>query len=158
MKDIKAIEFVFENCECVTIDSKHIGDFLIEGIETKIRRVALNSISEYTTCERFEISIYKDANITVESYGDKHKVFNRIMRWDDITSIYLKYEDGTEQKIDMPWVGKSYDYNEAQSSFMCDEHLYLTINRECEDVHEIYTDKIVEDLNKHYRMFKIFMK
>lgn len=158
MKDIKAIEFVFENCECITINSKHIGDFLIEGIETKIRRVALNSISEYTTCERFEISIYKDANITVESYGDKHKVFNRIMRWDDITSIYLKYEDGTEQEIITPWVGESDDYNEAQSSFMCDEHLYLTINRECEDAHEIYTDEIVENLNECFRMFKIFME
>lgn len=158
MKDVKAIEFVFENFESVTIDSKHIGDFLIEGIETKIRRVAINSISEYTTCERFEMSIYKDANITVESYGDKYKVFNRIMLCDDITGIYLKYEDGTEQEIGVPWEGESDDYNEAQSSFMCDEHLYLAINRECKDVHEIYTDEIVEDLNEDYGIFKIFMK
>lgn len=159
MKKIKAIEFVFENLECLTVDSKYIGDFSMEGFETKIMGAGVCTIREYTTCEKIDLVIYKDANITVESYGDKYKVFDRILSWNDITSICLKYEDDIEREIYVPWEGENDYYdNKAQSSFISDEHLYLTINKDCQSVHDIYTDKTVEYLNKNYRIHKIFMK
>ena len=157
MKKIKAIEFVFENLECLTVDSKYIGDFLMEGFETKIMGAGVCTIREYTTCEKIDLVIYKDGNITVESYGDKYKVFDRILNWNDITSICLKYEDDIEREIYVHWDGDNYN-NKAQSSFMSDEHLYLTINKDCQNVHDIYTDETVEYLNKNYRIHKIFMK
>ena len=159
MKKIKAIEFGFENCECITIDSKYIGDFSMEGFETKIMGAGVCTIREYTTCEKINLVIYKDANITVESYGDKYKVFDRILSWNDITSICLKYEDDIEREIYVPWYEENNPYNnKAQSSFMSDEHLYLTINKDCQSVHDVYTDETVEYLNKNYRIHKIFMK
>ena len=159
MKKIKAIEFVFENLECLTVDSKYIGDFSMEGFETKIMGAGVCSIREYTTCEKIDLVIYKDANITIESYGDKYKVFDRILSWNDITSICLKYEDDIEQEIYVPWYEENNPYNnKAQSSFISDEHLYLTINKDCQNVHDIYTDETVEYLNKNYRIHKIFMK
>ena len=159
MKKIKAIEFGFENCECITIDSKYIGDFSMEGFETKIMGAGVCTIREYTTCEKIDLVIYKDANITVESYGDKYKVFDRILSWNDITSICLKYEDDIEREIYVPWYEENNPYNnKAQSSFMSDEHLYLTINKDCQSVHDVYTDETVEYLNKNYRIHKIFMK
>ena len=159
MKKIKAIEFGFENCECITIDSKYIGDFSMEGFETKIMGAGVCTIREYTTCEKIDLVIYKDANITVESYGDKYKVFDRILNWNDITSICLKYEDDIEREIYVPWYEENNPYNnKAQSSFISDEHLYLTINKDCQNVHDIYTDETVEYLNKNYRIHKIFMK
>ena len=159
MKKIKAIEFVFENLECLTVDSKYIGDFSMEGFETKIMGAGVCTIREYTTCEKIDLVIYKDANITVESYGDKYKVFDRILNWNDITSICLKYEDDIEQEIYVPWYEENNPYNnKAQSSFISDEHLYLTINKDCQSVHDIYTDETVEYLNKNYRIHKIFMK
>lgn len=159
MKKIKAIEFVFENLECLTVDSKYIGDFSMEGFETKIMGAGVCSIREYTTCEKIDLVIYKDANITIESYGDKYKVFDRILSWNDITSICLKYEDDIEREIYVPWEGENDYYdNKAQSSFISDEHLYLTINKDCQNVHDIYTDETVEYLNKNYRIHKIFMK
>lgn len=159
MKKIKAIEFVFENLECLTVDSKYIGDFSMEGFETKIMGAGVCTIREYTTCEKIDLVIYKDANITIESYGDKYKVFDRILSWNDITSICLKYEDDIEREIYVPWEGENDYYdNKAQSSFISDEHLYLTINKDCQNVHDIYTDKTVEYLNKNYRIHKIFMK
>ena len=159
MKKIKAIEFVFENLECLTVDSKYIGDFSMEGFETKIMGAGVCTIREYTTCEKIDLVIYKDANITVESYGDKYKVFDRILSWNDITSICLKYEDDIEREIYVPWYEENNPYNnKAQSSFMSDEHLYLTINKDCQNVHDIYTDETVEYLNKNYRIHKIFMK
>ena len=144
MKDIKAIEFVFENCECVTIEAPYIGDILIEGIETSIRRVAVNSICESTSCKRFEVVISKEANIEIESYGEKIRKLSRINDWDDVTSIFLKYEDGSEKEILVPWLGES-DNNEAQSSFI-DKHgnLYLTINEEYQNVLGIYTNDMME--------------
>lgn len=158
MKKIKAIEFVFENLECLTVDSKYIGDFSMEGFETKIMGAGVCTIREYTTCEKFDLVIYKDANITVESYGDKYRVFDRILSWNDITSICLKYEDDIEREIYVPWEGENNYSNKAQSSFISDEHLYLTINKDCQSVHDIYTDETVEYLNKNYRIHKIFMK
>ena len=159
MKKIKAIEFVFENLECLTVDSKYIGDFSMEGFETKIMGVGVCTIREYTTCEKIDLVIYKDANITIESYGDKYKVFDRILSWNDITSICLKYEDDIEQEIYVPWDNENDYYdNKAQSSFISDEHLYLTINKDCQNVHDIYTDETVGYLNKNYRIHKIFMK
>ena len=159
MKKIKAIEFVFENLECLTVDSKYIGDFSMEGFETKIMGAGVCTIREYTTCEKIDLVIYKDANITVESYGDKYKVFDRILNWNDITGICLKYEDDIEREIYVPWYEENNPYNnKAQSSFISDEHLYLTINKDCQNVHDIYTDETVEYLNKNYRIHKIFMK
>ena len=159
MKKIKAIEFVFENLECLTVDSKYIGDFSMEGFETKIMGAGVCSIREYTTCEKIDLVIYKDANITIESYGDKYKVFDRILSWNDITIICLKYEDDIEREIYVPWDNENNYYdNKAQSSFISDEHLYLTINKDCQSVHDVYTDETVEYLNKNYRIHKIFMK
>ena len=159
MKRIKAIEFIFENLECLTVDSKYIGDFSMEGFETKIMGAGVCTIREYTTCEKIDLVIYKDANITVESYGDKYKVFDRILSWNDITSICLKYEDDIEREIYVPWYEENNPYNnKAQSSFISDEHLYLTINKDCQNVHDLYTDETVEYLNKNYRIHKIFMK
>ena len=156
MKEIKAIEFVFENCESVTIDSKHIGDFLIEGIETKIRRVAVNCIGEYTSCKRFEVAISKEADVEIESYGEKIRKLSRINDWDDVTSIFLKYEDGSEKEISVPWIGEDDYNNEAQSSFI-DKYgnLYLTINEECQNVLGIYADDMVEQINRDFDFYRI---
>ena len=159
MKNIEAIEFVFENCECITVDSKYIGDLLMEGFETKIMGAGVCTIREYTTCEKINLVIYKDANITVESYGEEYKVFDRMLSWNDITSICLKYEDDIEREIYVPWDEENNNYNnKAQSSFMSDEHLYLTINKDCQSVYDVYTDEAVEYLNKNYKIHKIFMK
>ena len=89
-------------------------------------------------------------------------MFDRILNWNDITSIYLKYEDDTEQEIFVPWDDENNYYynvnNKAQSSFVSDEHLYLTINKDCQSVHDVYTDETVEYLNKNYKMHKKIMK
>lgn len=159
MKDIKAIEFVFENCECVTIEAPYIGDVLIEGIETNIRRVAVNSICESTSCKRFEVTINKEANEEVESYGEKIRKLFRINDWDDITSVFLKYEDGSEKEILVPWVGENDCNNEAQSSFI-DKHgnLYLAINEECQNILDIYTEDMMEQMNRDFDFYRIWQE
>ena len=159
MKNIEAIEFVFENCECVTIEAPYIGDVLIEGIETSIRRVAVNFICESTSCKRFEVAISKEANVEIESYGEKIRKLSRINDWDDVTSIFLKYEDGSEKEILVPWFGESANKNKAQSSFM-DKYgnLYLTINEECQNVLDIYTNDMMEQINRDFDFYRIWIE
>ena len=157
MKDIKAIEFLFENCECLTIEAPYIGDILIEGIETNIRRVAVNSICESTSCKRFEVAISKEANVEFESYGEKIRKLFRINILNDVTSIFLKYEDGSEKEILVPWLGESDNKNKAQSSFI-DKHgnLYLAINEECQNVLDIYTNDMMEKINRDFDFYRIW--
>ena len=159
MKNIKAIEFVFENCECVTIEAPYIGDVLIEGIETSIRRVAVNSICESTSCKRFEVVISKEANIEIESYGEKIRKLSRINDWDDVTCIFLKYKDGSEKEILVPWLGESDYENKAQSSFI-DKYgnLYLAINEECQNVLDIYTNDMMEQINRDFDFYRIWIE
>lgn len=159
MKDIKAIEFLFENYECVTIEAPYIGDVLIEGIETSIRRVAVNCVCESTSCKRFEIAISKEANVKIESYGGKTHKLSRINEWDDVTSIFLKYEDGSEREILVPWIGEDDCNNKAQSSFI-DKYgnLYLAINEECQNVLDIYTNGIMEQIDRDFDFYKIWIK
>lgn len=159
MKDIKAIEFVFDNCECVTIEAPYIGDVLIEGIKTSVRRVAVNCIGESTSCKRFEVAISKEANVEIESYGGKIRKFSRINDWDDVTSIFLKYEDGSEKEISVPWLGESDNENEAQSSFI-DKYgnLYLTINEECQNVLDIYTNDMMVEINRDFDFYMIWIE
>lgn len=159
MKDIKAIEFLFENCECLTIEAPYIGDILIEGIETNIRRVAVNSICESTSCKRFEVAISKEANVEFESYGEKIRKLFRINILNDVTSIFLKYEDGSEKEILVPWLGESDNKNKAQSSFI-DKHgnLYLAINEECQNVLDIYTNDMMEKINRDFDFYRIWIE
>ena len=159
MKDIKAIEFLFENCECLTIEAPYIGDILIEGIETNIRRVAVNFICESTSCKRFEVAISKEANVEFESYGEKIRKLFRINILNDVTSIFLKYEDGSEKEILVPWLGESDNKNKAQSSFI-DKHgnLYLAINEECQNVLDIYTNDMMEEINRDFDFYRIWIE
>lgn len=159
MKDIKAIEFLFENWECVTIEAPYIGDVLIEGIETRARRVAVNCIGESTSCKRFEVAISKEANVKIESFGEKIYKLSRINDWDDVTGIFLKYEDGSEKEILVPWIGEDDCNNEAQSSFI-DKYgnLYLAINEECQNVLDIYTDDMMEQMNRDFDFYRIWIE
>ena len=159
MKDIKAIEFLFENCECLTIEAPYIGDILIEGIETNIRRVAVNFICESTSCKRLEVAISKEANVEFESYGEKIRKLFRINILNDVTSIFLKYEDGSEKEILVPWLGESDNKNKAQSSFI-DKHgnLYLAINEECQNVLDIYTNDMMEEINRDFDFYRSWIE
>lgn len=159
MKDIKAIEFLFENCECVTIEAPYIGDVLIEGIETRVRRVAVNCIGESTSCKRFEVAISEEANVKIESFGEKIYKLSRINDWDDVTGIFLKYEDGSEKEILVPWIGEDNCNNEAQSSFI-DKYgnLYLAINEKCQNVLDIYTEDMMEKMNRDFDFYRIWIE
>lgn len=59
---LKYIEFVFENCDSIKIEGKYIGDFLVDNLETSIKRIACNSIDKIDVANTIAIEIHKDAN------------------------------------------------------------------------------------------------
>ena len=87
---LKEITFHFENCDCLTIDGKYIGNFHVGDIKTVIYRIACNSIRQMDVVHEFAIEIHKDADkshypLGIKEY--KQSVFDRLTEWDDITSI-----------------------------------------------------------------------
>lgn len=108
MDNIESIDFVFENCESMRIPIKNfksleiekVGDYyslscIIEGVD-KI-------IQEYP------------------SYRGHSNPFQRIVDYDDITSIEIRYKNGDVNNLYMIWEG---DY-----SNFCQESCLLRFNK-----------------------------
>ena len=137
---LKNITFVLENCDCITIDGKYIGDFLVEDIRTSIQRIACNAIMKMDIVHTFAIEIHKDANKERCPFGfeeDKELTFDRLA-YDDVTQIEFELvddyvEEGQEPIIEhyhyfIHWVGDSDYTNEAQKSYISNVgNLYMVI-------------------------------
>ncbi len=95
--ELKLIELVFENCECATINTSHIGDFCIENIDRKITRVAVNEIGEMRIAKSIYIELFSGANKTdPHLFTEDQLLFDRIQVCNDITQVWLHYEDHTD--------------------------------------------------------------
>lgn len=134
---LKEITLVLENCECITIDGKYIGDFLVEDIRTSIQRIACNAIDKMDVAYTFAIEIHKDAN-KLHSEFDRKPIFDRLISWDDITSIQFELfqdyvEDGQEPIVEhydyyVHWTGESNQENDSQKSYISNVgNLYIVI-------------------------------
>lgn len=98
IRDVKSIEFQFENCEGFSVDAKYIGTFWIGDIRRQVSRIACNVICDMNVAHEFYAEIYKEGDGEYATWGDPMNKFNRILAYDDITSITLKYDDGTEEE------------------------------------------------------------
>lgn len=97
MKDIKSIEFVFENCEAFEVEAKYFAGFQLEDIRTSIARIACNAISKFQTAYSVVIELFKEANVQYDGFGERAYKFNRIVEHHDITSLVIHYSDDTTE-------------------------------------------------------------
>mgnify|MGYP003417842844 CR=1 FL=1 len=159
------VTFTFENCDRITIDGKYIGDFLVEEIKTSIQRVACNAIMKFDTAHVIAIEIHKDANKRRSSFDfwgcndDKHMIFDRISKWDDITHIDFTLENSDESENDysytVNWVGDSDMNNEAQHSLVSKNgNLYIVIS-EGKNIEDYFEFEMIND--SEYMDFKFEM-
>ena len=146
---LKYITFVFENCDCITIDGKYVGEFLVDDIQTCIQRIACNSIEKIDSVNTFVIEIHKDANIERYQHNQtgyeewKQMTFDRFIA-SDITNIEFKLEsdcDGyvgedREYLLDwhnywINWSEENDKFNEFQTNYISkDGHLYIVIAKD----------------------------
>lgn len=132
MKEVESIELVLENCESITVKRKYIGDFWCDDITSTVARIAMNSISKYQKCKEFFLSLHKDADGIYNSFGSPSKstVFTRLTDFPDITSVNVKYKDGSEEMYFVPWedADESGSNNCYQTSFISKcGHIYIYI-------------------------------
>lgn len=112
MKEVKKLEFVFENCESMMIPIKFIGSMTINDISTKIERFACNYVSKMSTANEVVIFLnraFKKINyypFGKENFPNPIDPFNRIADYNDITCINVFYDDGTEENYYVDYVDK----------------------------------------------------
>jgi hypothetical protein len=158
MKDIKSIEFIFENCECFTIDAKYFGVFEMSDIQTKIGRIAVNSIAKFTCANHVAMEIFSEADDKYNFYNEEMaSKLERIRKHSDITSICLTYDDETEEIYYVNYKdeteGELGTPNVYQKTYLSKSgNLYLVIseNNNIEDVFDMteLNDKTTMNLNK----------
>ena len=154
---LKEITFVLENCDCITIDGKYIGDFLVEDIRTSIRRIACNAIDKMDIAHTFAIEIHKDANKERCPFGfveDKELTFDRLISYDDITSIDFEliedYVEEGEPIIEhynyfVHWTGESDYVNDAQKSYISKSgNLYIVISDD-KNIEDLFDKESIDD-------------
>ena len=143
MSKLKYVTFILENCERITIVGKYVASFLVDDIKTSISRMASNYIGKMDTANTFAIEIHRDANDTINPFGDpnlgQYLKFDRLSRYNDITSIqfelYGKCDDDDEfdewyesYHYYVNWVGDDDYENDAQKSYLSkDNNLYIVI-------------------------------
>lgn len=173
MRTVSKVDIVLENCESITLDAKYFGELMLNGIRTKIRRIACNAISEMNSAEEVAIEIFKDANnIDYHPFGsnEKSKIFDRLTQYNDITSFRLYYEkknDDEKKKrkekeieydyedIYIDWYGDSDNENESQISYISSQgNLYIVIakDKNIEDYFDAEDIEDVEDMDFHRTM------
>lgn len=129
---IKSIEFIFENTESLHICGSHIGNLVIDDIKHSIKRVAVNSIMEFFTCQNFQIEINKAADghyVTIDNSISEYTKFERLTNFRDVVCVSLTCDDGTQKDFFVNWVDDGCDYkNKLQQAFISNNgHLYLSV-------------------------------
>ncbi|MBQ6521006.1 MAG: hypothetical protein IJI14_20050 [Anaerolineaceae bacterium] len=97
-KELKYIELVLENCECITFQRNVIGRFILDHIKTIVARMAMNSITEYKVAGTLAVEIFSEGNEDYCPFGfaeDKTTKFGRLSSFNDLSGIEVHYDDGT---------------------------------------------------------------
>lgn len=133
MKHIKSIELIFENLDSFNIDQKYIGDFFLGECETQIKRNAVNTISRMEFANIVFFEIFKNGNEQYNEFdsGDLIYNFDRILEYNDISSILIEYDDDTSESFFVDYSPENDEFgmpNIKQFSVVSDfGHLYCLI-------------------------------
>lgn len=138
MKRITSVEFGFENLESVIVKSFQIGSCLIEGISKKIRRVAVNCITEYNGAQTVVMELL---------LGAEKDILDKI-KDSQITSITVKYSDGDENEYYVPYESLNEElgaHNIHQKTYLSSlGNLYLVID-EKQDIDSFFDKEEIND-------------
>ena len=142
-KKLIMMTLFFENLESVFIRPCNIASFLIDNIvERKVKSwysdtVSSNKIASAT------IVLNNSAN---EQLQNGSTVFERLAKYNDITIIDLKYDDGSTEEIYVEWGDGEYS-NEYQTYTIAEQgYFVITINKNTTAKEEVarifnYNDK-----------------
>ena len=108
---MKELRICLENCDTITVDSKDVKFLDMEHINKLPQDINIICQTTGGTCttDRVTLILSKDANLPHREFGvfDETTVFERLMKYRDIVSLTVVYEDRKEVTYYMP-----YDENE----------------------------------------------
>lgn len=107
MENLVKIKLVFENCDSITIDRKHIYNFFISNITESIIMVA-NALIVDKCASQSSLTIKWDEVKELNTIMEEDRTFADRILGRDITTYYLYLTDGTELKIRLPWGEQEY--------------------------------------------------
>ena len=161
MSYVKKIDLVLENCEVITIDAENIGWCDIRNIQFSIWGNSCK-IEDFSSCEELIVELYPKANIEYMPFGPyapvgemskKEKAFDRLMRYNDITSCIVTYDD-RKSEIYVPWEDDdmSGESNKLQSHYLSKNGaLYIYIGNDGKALDHFDKDQI--DSVEHSDLF-----
>ena len=155
MKDVKKVDFVFENCESFGFNANNFSTFSIEDISTSINRIACNSIAKMHVAKSIAIEIFKD--FIEEEYCPFGIVSEKIIKKDrinnhsDITSLIITYCDDSEETIFVKWDGDDYHNDNQKTHIGKNGNLFIVID-ENKGINDFFDEEDLDDEN--YAEFK----
>ncbi|MEM5645590.1 hypothetical protein AAHH72_12290 [Bacillus cereus] len=101
---VKEIRIVFENSDSITVPVNDISYLHINDIK---HSVSLDwhhggNLNQYKHCNELKV-LFKNK--------DEYK---RVHKFNDVTQLHLKFEDGSNDWFYLPWVGEAESNNAAQ--------------------------------------------
>jgi len=154
-EEIQKIIIILENCECITVEGKHIGDLNIKNISFSIRRVACNSIQKMYCCSEFAISIHADCSLNKKSEwtlgeidAEERDPIERLYKCNDITSVDIYFNTGECQQVFVPWNEEDDYTNKYQKTYINkfgDLYIVVSKNTEFDDV---FDREEIEDISR----------
>lgn len=135
MTNVKEIELTLENCEHIKIPSRHLGNIVIEDIDTSIRRNAINSIDKLQTANSIYLDIIKPETVKTLRLFDEYdegspSCSKRLIQYADITSVEVIYNNGSKETYFVDWDWDNDYINSYQDTQLAKNgNMHVLINR-----------------------------
>ena len=127
MKYIKEIEIIFENCESIILPQKVLGQCYLSDIKTEFCRTG-NIISKIVYANEVALEIYfpeaEELGNKSPLFNENNTIFERLMRYNDITNINIIYEDENRERY-------TVDYDETNPTLGVPNSNQKTIISQC---------------------------
>lgn len=126
MKILKSIQIVFENCEYAEVHASAIEEFSFDVGKTWYRFGSDHVQQKLHFLKKARLilnSEYKNIHTDIDGKGTPF--VGRVVAWNDITQIVLKFDDGKSRTLLVKW--KGVDQNKKQKVEITDHSLIITL-------------------------------
>ena len=126
---LKSVEIVFENCEVITVNNSDVEDLHLIWDKGDLQKdVSSNKLNKVFYLDSAIIKIKNSGNLEYEWAGCLNTSFKRILAYNDITQMYLKYEDGSEDAFYVQWPETDEEENSKQQVILQEDGLLILIS------------------------------
>lgn len=148
----KCLTLILENCDQIYLDPKDVVFLNISNLTTNIR-VENGEVRKWYKASKLDLTLLSSANIECDRFGNKYKIFDRLLNYPDITSIIIEYEDGSSEQIFVEWEDLTPNGcdNKYQESVMVGDNLLIAISpthkKDIENILDDGLDFYLENIN-----------